>query len=841
MPGRGAATYRWILGWMLFALAGVLLAAATAHAGILDTSWTAPTMNVDGTPLTDLASYRVYYGVSNPPCPGSSYLQVASSTSTPAANQTVSASLTGLSTGSLYYVAVTAVDTGGSESSCSPLASATARGDFSVSPTATMDFGTASIGSFVDRTFTVQNTTGGTVSGTASSSTPFSVVSGSSFSLVGVGTTQAVTVRFSPTVAATASVNLTVTANGASVTRQLTGLGATDATPPTVAIATPTSTATYSTTSSTMALGGTASDNVGVTQVTWANNRGGSGTATGTTSWTASGIALQPGANVLTITARDAAGNNGTATLTATMTDTTPPTVALTAPAAGTVSGVVNVTATASDNVGVAGVQFKVDGANLGAEKTAAPYSVSWTTTTAANGSHTVTAVARDASSNSTTSTAVIVTVSNDTTPPLISAVSASGISSSAATITWTTDEASDSQAEYGLTAAYGSAAPLAASLVASHSQTLSGLAAGTLYHYRVKSRDAAGNLATSGDVTFVSLPASGSGLVGYWTFDAGSGTTAADSSGNGNTGTLVNGPTWTSGKLGQALAFDGLSNYVNVPHAGALDAYPLTIATWIKTAASTGARGIVNKYVAGTSNGYQLFLNNGSLCAWYFRDASNYVYDNGTCTLSTAGYADNQWHHVAFVVDASGGRLYVDGLQTATLGWTGISGAPTTTQPVHIGDYAGATGGLFSGLIDDARIYNRALSGPEISTLYSSGSVGAAAPMQSSIAASALSPTGATISWMTDVTTTSQIEYGLTTGYGSATPVDTSLVTSHSKPLSGLASGTAYHFRVKSWNTTGGFAVSADSSFRTADAPVSGPTRRKHKRSWFESLLNFF
>src|SRR5712664_1390012 len=210
MLGRGAATHRWILGWILFALAGVVLAAATAHAGILDTSWTAPTMNVDGTPLTDLASYRVYYGVSNPPCPGSSYLQVASSTSTPAANQTVSASLTGLSTGSLYYVAVTAVDTGGSESSCSPLASATARGDFSVSPTATVDFGTASIGSFVDRTFTVQNTTGGTVSGTASSSTPFSVVSGSSFSLVGVGTTQAVTVRFSPTVAATASVNLTV-------------------------------------------------------------------------------------------------------------------------------------------------------------------------------------------------------------------------------------------------------------------------------------------------------------------------------------------------------------------------------------------------------------------------------------------------------------------------------------------------------------------------------------------------------------------------------------------------------------------------------------------------------
>ena len=68
----------------------------------------------------------------------------------------------------------------------------------------------------------------------------------------------------------------------------------------------------------------------------------------------------------------------------------------------------------AADNVGVAGVQFKLDGANLGAEDTAAPYSVSWNTTTAANGSHTLTAVARDAAGNTTTSAAVTVTVDND-------------------------------------------------------------------------------------------------------------------------------------------------------------------------------------------------------------------------------------------------------------------------------------------------------------------------------------------------------------------------------------------------------------------------------------------
>jgi len=101
--------------------------------------------------------------------------------------------------------------------------------------------------------------------------------------------------------------------------------------------------------------------------------------------------------------------------LTSGSSDTTPPTVSVTAPAAGsTVSGSsVTVSASASDNVGVVGVQFKLDGANLGAEDTAAPYSIVWNTTTTANGSHTLTAVARDAGGNTTTSAGVSVTVSN--------------------------------------------------------------------------------------------------------------------------------------------------------------------------------------------------------------------------------------------------------------------------------------------------------------------------------------------------------------------------------------------------------------------------------------------
>jgi len=99
--------------------------------------------------------------------------------------------------------------------------------------------------------------------------------------------------------------------------------------------------------------------------------------------------------------------------------DSTPPTASISAPASGaTVSSTVNVTANASDNVGVAGVQFKLDGNNLGAEDTASPYSVSWDTTAASNGSHSLTAVARDAAGNQTMSSAVSVTVSNTIQPP---------------------------------------------------------------------------------------------------------------------------------------------------------------------------------------------------------------------------------------------------------------------------------------------------------------------------------------------------------------------------------------------------------------------------------------
>jgi Big-like domain-containing protein len=93
--------------------------------------------------------------------------------------------------------------------------------------------------------------------------------------------------------------------------------------------------------------------------------------------------------------------------------DSTPPSVTITSPPTGVVSGTIAVSASASDNVGVAGVQFRLDGVNLGAEDSLAPYSISWNSTTAPNGPHTLTAVARDAAGNTTISSAVTVIVVN--------------------------------------------------------------------------------------------------------------------------------------------------------------------------------------------------------------------------------------------------------------------------------------------------------------------------------------------------------------------------------------------------------------------------------------------
>jgi hypothetical protein len=406
---------------------------------------------------------------------------------------------------------------------------------------------------------------------------------------------------------------------------------------------------------------------------------------------------------------------------------------------------------------------------------------------------------------------------SGDTAPPVLSAVSASQVTSGGATLSWTASEASDSQVEYGPTTAYGSMTSLDPALVLSHAQTPSGLAPSTLYHARARSRDAAGNLALSGDVTFTTtaLTASGPGPVGHWMLDESSGAVAADSSGNGGTGTLLNGPLHVPGRLGEALSFDGVDESVSVPHAAVLDAYPLTVSLWVSTAAGT-LSSLVNKYLPSSLSGYQVFTSGGNLCAWYFKDASNYVWDGSGCTLATPGFNDGQWHHVAFVVDASGGRLFVDGTLRASRPWTGTPGPTTTTQGLSLARYPGTALPCLPGRLDDVRIYNRALGASEVSSLFNVAPADTTPPVISLVSTSPRLGGGQLVMWTTNEPGDSQVEYGTTTAYGFSTTTNAFMQLLHMQVITGLAPNTTYHYRVRSRDKAGNLAVSSDLIFRT-------------------------
>jgi hypothetical protein len=185
-------------------------------------------------------------------------------------------------------------------------------------------------------------------------------------------------------------------------------VGAADTTAPAVTIAAPTSATTYATTSATATLSGTASDNVAVTQVSWVNDRGGSGTATGTTNWSTAAITLQTGSNVLTMTSRDAAGNTGSDVLTVTRNvaaDTSAPSVTVAGPtsaatyAASTATLVLS--GTSADNVGVTQVTWLNSRGGSGTAAGTTNWSVA--SVTLQSGANVITVTARDAAGNTAT------------------------------------------------------------------------------------------------------------------------------------------------------------------------------------------------------------------------------------------------------------------------------------------------------------------------------------------------------------------------------------------------------------------------------------------------------
>jgi hypothetical protein len=181
-----------------------------------------------------------------------------------------------------------------------------------------------------------------------------------------------------------------------------------------------------------------------------------------------------------------------------------PPAVTLMGPSDGSaVSGKTTLTAVVDDDQTVTRLQFLVDGQPVGPSLTAAPYTFDWDTTSASQAQpHLISARASDVLGRSGTSASVAVQVDNG---PTIGDVTVNrGRLSSSVVIEWTTDVASDTQVEFGPTDSYGSMSPLNGQAVVNHQAEVTGLTPGSVYHFRVRSRDASGALALSVDGLFV-------------------------------------------------------------------------------------------------------------------------------------------------------------------------------------------------------------------------------------------------------------------------------------------------------------------------------------------------
>jgi|GEM_PF-1101610 hypothetical protein len=216
--------------------------------------------------------------------------------------------------------------------------------------------------------------------------------------------------------------------------------------------------------------------------------------------------------------------------------------------------------------------------------------------------------------------------------------------------------------------------------------------------------------------VNFTSAPQLGvphdDSLVGYWAFDEGSGTVANDGSGNGNNGTLGGSPlpSWVAGKYGDALSFNGINDYVQVPSSSSLNPTQITIAAWLNISSTGNDQSIVNKIIWATS-GYRLVVLSSGVLDFN-------VGFGGADSVSTVPY--NSWTFVVVTFDGSYVTFYVNGV-SQTGDRTALRGSIiSNTTPLDIGESGGEYWVL--GVIDEVRIYNRALSAAEVAASYIMG-----------------------------------------------------------------------------------------------------------------------
>jgi len=203
------------------------------------------------------------------------------------------------------------------------------------------------------------------------------------------------------------------------------------------------------------------------------------------------------------------------------------------------------------------------------------------------------------------------------------------------------------------------------------------------------------------------------SGLVGAWGFNEGSGTTTADASGNSNTASLVNGPSWVAGKHGNAVSLDGVNDYLPVPNSPSLDVSgnALTLSAWLNPASIPGDSVVLGKFWGLTMSSpyyqYGFELDEGTMPDFYVGTTAGVTRGSMGSALPLG-----QWSHVALVFNGTQAQFYVNGALVATRPVT--ASITARGNQLRIGADAN-TQQFYKGTIDDLRIYKRALTASEV------------------------------------------------------------------------------------------------------------------------------
>jgi fibronectin type 3 domain-containing protein len=416
------------------------------------------------------------------------------------------------------------------------------------------------------------------------------------------------------------------------------------------------------------------------------------------------------------VTAEDGSGNVGPASneASAQVGDLTAPTAPGTLSAIGAIGRATLTWGAATDNVGV--VRYNVHRSTTAgftpsaANRIAQPTGTSLTDTVAA-GTYFYKVTAADAAGNvgpATNEASAVVTV--DTQAPTAPAGLTATAAGTTVNLGWgaSTDNAGVTRynVHRSTTAGFVPSAANRIGQPGSTSYADGGLGAGT-YFYKVTAEDAAGNVSDPSNQASATVTVTApSGLVAAYGFDEGSGATTADQSGNGNLGSLSNTVWSTAGRFNNALSFNG-SARVNVNDSASLRLTSgMTLEAWVRPSALGDWRTVLLKERTGYY-AYALYSNTDN------SRPSAHVFSSSDHDLrGPASVPVNTWTHLAATYNGSVLALYVNGSQVATQPATGA--IVSNTGPLRIGGNA-IWGEHFTGLIDEVRIYNRALSTSEI------------------------------------------------------------------------------------------------------------------------------